>query len=70
MIIFLSIIIAILLLIILCLIKLYRDEKWNNLDFEEKLDLDKVNQEGDTFYRCDGCGNTDQFLEEIAEWEE
>lgn len=39
MIIFLSIIIAILLLIILCLIKLYRDEKWNNLDFEEKLDL-------------------------------
>lgn len=31
---------------------------------------DKVSQEGDTFYRCDGCGNTDQFLEEIAEWEE
>lgn len=39
MIIFLSIIIAILLLIILYLTKLYRDEKWNNLDFEERLEL-------------------------------
>lgn len=39
MIVFLSIIIAILLLIILYLTKLYRDEKWNNLDFEERLEL-------------------------------
>ena len=39
MIIFLSIIIAILLLIILYLTKLYCDEKWNNLDFEERLEL-------------------------------
>lgn len=31
---------------------------------------DKVSQEGDTFYRCDGCGATDQFLDEIAVWVE
>lgn len=31
---------------------------------------DKISSEGDTFYRCDGCGEENNFLDDIAEWED
>lgn len=31
---------------------------------------DKISQEGDTFYRCDGCMAENEYLNDIAEWVE